>query len=158
MINELFYILYVFQVFETWHVFYTWSTSPLRLLPFQVLRSLLLTHMGPSWSFSPCRLAPACFSSPTVSLYRTHIPGPLLCKFWSRWGEDVAEAGEPGPCEGVWGNSPTPSCLHFHFLCFRAFRQPKNEALRCYWGFPSLAHLRLYQVTQMVFEKVKGIK
>lgn len=73
-------------------------------------------------------------------------------------GEDVAEAGEPSPWEGEWGNSPTPTCLHSHFLCFRAFRQPKNEALLCYWGFPSLAHLRLYQVTQMVLEKVKGIK
>lgn len=101
MINELFYILYVFQVFQTWHVFYTWSTSPLRSLPFQVLRSLLLTHMGPSGAFSPCHLAPACFSSPTVSLCRTHTPGPLLCKFWSRWGEDVAEAGEPGPCDEI---------------------------------------------------------
>lgn len=99
MINELFYILYVFQVFKTWRVFYPWSTSPLRLLPFQVLRSLLLTHMGLSGSFSPCHLAPACFSSPTVSLCRTHTPGPLLCKFWSRCGRG---------CGRGWMESPAP--------------------------------------------------
>lgn len=116
MINELFYILFFFfQVFKTWHVFYSWSASQFRLLTFQVLRSHMLAQIGPSRSLSSCSLSPAWFSIRIVCVSVGHILRILLSlSFWARCGRGCGRGWRTSPLRRSLRKKPNTEPFSFY--------------------------------------------